>query len=106
MKTRILGLLMFVGLALMALTWPNSKPNNHTLITDGPTQSVEIVSTVDAATMGCAQCVTDRNACNAACNGNAECLSICQAEYECCLITCHGGSCRKAQSADQHGTKR
>ena len=49
----------------------------------------------DAALAGCAHCITDRNACQAACNGNAECLSICQSEYQCCLIMCHGGSCNK-----------
>lgn len=42
----------------------------------------------------CAHCITDRNACQAACNGNADCLATCQSEYECCLIICHGGSCR------------
>jgi hypothetical protein len=45
--------------------------------------------------LGCAHCITDRNACQAACNGNAECLAICQSEYECCLIMCHGGTCKQ-----------
>jgi hypothetical protein len=59
-----------------------------------PTQAWT-TSNTEAAPAGCAHCITDRNACQAACNGNAECLSICQSEYECCLIMCHGGSCNK-----------
>jgi hypothetical protein len=57
---------------------------------------VHTANTVGAT--GCAHCITDRNACQTACNGNAECLSICQSEYECCLIMCHGGSCRDSRA--------
>ena len=53
--------------------------------------------TVTAESTSCAHCITDRNACNDACGGNSECLAQCQAEYECCLIICHGGSCRQKQ---------
>ncbi|HYK20102.1 MAG TPA: hypothetical protein VEV42_05175 [Pyrinomonadaceae bacterium] len=53
--------------------------------------------TVTAESMSCAHCVTERNACNTACNGNSDCLAQCQAEYECCLIICHNGTCRQKQ---------
>jgi hypothetical protein len=42
-------------------------------------------------------CVQNLNTCKASCAGNPNCLSQCQAEYECCQVLCHGGVCRKAK---------
>lgn len=58
------------------------------------------------AATSCAYCITDRNACQAACNGNADCLATCQSEYECCLIICHGGSCRSGATKTTTATLR
>lgn len=60
----------------------------------------------EASPVSCSgQCIISRNACNAACNGNAECMAICQSEYECCILACHGGSCRQATSKARPSTQ-
>lgn len=52
--------------------------------------------------LGCgSSCVQNLNFCNSTCNGNQTCLAQCQAEYECCQILCHGGSCRQARKEDR-----
>lgn len=44
----------------------------------------------------CAHCITDRNACQAACNGNADCLATCQSEYECCVLASSISNCERS----------
>lgn len=44
-------------------------------------------------------CVQSLNACKTACAGNQACIAQCQAEYECCQIQCHGGSCKQSVTA-------
>lgn len=82
---------------LLAATILFAAPITSVLLRAPEARASDAINVVSAIPDSCAHCTTDRNACNAACNGNAECLSICQAEYQCCLITCHGGSCRKPE---------
>src|SRR6185295_4568989 len=51
-----------------------------------------------AAPVSCGSaCAQNRAFCNSTCNNDPTCLAQCQDEYECCLIICHGGTCRRPE---------
>ncbi len=45
------------------------------------------------------QCYNNKQFCNSTCAGDPSCLAECQAEYQCCLIICHNGTCRQDKTA-------
>lgn len=102
MTRRVFALAGLALLLVLSTLFNTGAASTQTQITDRKDRTSQsnaspLETTVAPVSCG-SGCVQNLSFCRNSCNGNSTCLAQCQAEYECCQIMCHGGSCRRPQS--------